>query len=44
MADVRAQLAVISVAPVTQAICTTVVKHLFLYNLDVKYNTLTLDL
>ena len=41
MADVRAQLVVISIAPVTQAICTTVVKTLLPHDLDVKDNTLT---
>ena len=41
MADVRAQLVVISIVPVTQAICTTVVKTLLPHDLDVKDNTLT---
>ena len=41
MADVRAQLVVISIAPVTQAICTTVAKTLLPHDLDVKDNTLT---
>ena len=41
MADVRAQLVVISIAPVTQAIWTTVVKTLLPHDLDVKDNTLT---
>ena len=42
MADVRVQLVVISMAPVTQAICTTVAKTPLPHNLDVKDNTLTL--
>ena len=41
MADVRVQLVVISIAPVTQAICTTVVKTLLPHDLDVKDNTPT---
>ena len=43
MADVRAQLVVISIAPVTQAIWTTVVKTLLPHDLDVKDNTLTVE-
>ena len=39
--DVRAQLVVISIAPVTQAIWTTVVKTLRPHDLDVKDHTLT---
>jgi len=41
MADVRAQLVVISISPITQAICTTVAKTLLPHNLDVKDNTMT---
>ena len=41
MADVRAQLVVISIVPVTQAIGTTVVKTFLPHDVDVKDNTLT---
>ena len=41
MADVRAQLVVISIVPVTQAIGTTVVKTFLPHDVDVKDNNLT---
>ena len=40
MADVRVKWVVISIAPVTQAICTTVVKTFLPHDLDVQYKTL----
>ena len=41
MAGVRVKWVVISIAPVTQAICATVVKTLLPHDLDVKDNTRT---
>ena len=40
MAGVRIKWVIISIAPVTQAICTTVVKTLLPHDLDVQDNTL----